>query len=159
MLTDFALPPELAAHEPAEARGLPRDGVRMLVSRRRTCPLGPSRPVSATAAGGAARPRAGRRFPPARVARLVARGVTIAPLALHTGVSSLEGDEEPYPEPYDVPPATARLVNLTRAAGGRGVAAGATVVAALETPAARGAGGAAPAALGAPCVPPAAVSR
>src|ERR1700722_3838186 len=36
MLMDFALPPELAAHEPAEARGLRRDGVRMLVSRRRT---------------------------------------------------------------------------------------------------------------------------
>ncbi len=34
MLTEFALPPELEAREPAEARGLPRDGVRMLVSRR-----------------------------------------------------------------------------------------------------------------------------
>src|SRR5487761_1472901 len=34
MLADFALRPELAAHEPAEARGLPRDGVRMPVSRR-----------------------------------------------------------------------------------------------------------------------------
>ena len=30
----FQLQPELEAHEPAEARGLPRDGVRMLVARR-----------------------------------------------------------------------------------------------------------------------------
>ena len=65
--------------------------------------------------------------------RLVARGVTFAPLTLDTGVSSLEGDEEPYPEPYDVPPATARLVDLARRDGGRVIAAGTTVVRALET--------------------------
>src|SRR5262249_32300593 len=29
---DFELPPELEAREPAEARGLPRDGVRLMVS-------------------------------------------------------------------------------------------------------------------------------
>ena len=46
----------------------------------------------------------------------------IAPLTLHCGVSSLEGDEEPYPEPYDVPPATAELVNHVRARGGRVIA-------------------------------------
>ena len=34
MLTEFALPPELEARAPVEARGVPRDGVRMLVSRR-----------------------------------------------------------------------------------------------------------------------------
>ena len=33
-LADFSLPASLEAHEPPEARGLPRDGVRMLVSRR-----------------------------------------------------------------------------------------------------------------------------
>jgi len=63
----------------------------------------------------------------------VARGITFAPLTLHTGVSSLEDDEDPYPEPYDVPPATARLVNLTRRHGGRVIAVGTTVVRALET--------------------------
>lgn len=31
---DFVLPPELEAHEPPEARGLTRDGVRLLVGRR-----------------------------------------------------------------------------------------------------------------------------
>jgi len=30
---DFMLPPELEAHEPPEARGLGRDGVRLMVSR------------------------------------------------------------------------------------------------------------------------------
>ncbi|MDQ3810354.1 MAG: S-adenosylmethionine:tRNA ribosyltransferase-isomerase [Chloroflexota bacterium] len=30
---DFELPPSLEAHEPPEARGLPRDGVRLMVSR------------------------------------------------------------------------------------------------------------------------------
>jgi len=67
------------------------------------------------------------------VTRLVAQGITFAPLTLDTGVSSLEGDEEPYPEPFDVPPATARLVNLTRRTGGRVIAAGTTVVRALES--------------------------
>jgi S-adenosylmethionine:tRNA ribosyltransferase-isomerase len=49
--------------------------------------------------------------------------VLIAPLTLHCGVSSLEAGEDPYPEPYDVPPATARLVNHVRASGGRVIAA------------------------------------
>jgi S-adenosylmethionine:tRNA ribosyltransferase-isomerase len=77
------------------------------------------------------------------VTRLVSRGIAVAPVTLHTGVSSLEGGEEPYPESYDVPAATARLVNLTRQTGGRVIAAGTTVVRALES-AARGDGGAAP---------------
>ena len=34
MVIDFVLPAEREAHDPPEARGLPRDGVRMLVSRR-----------------------------------------------------------------------------------------------------------------------------
>src|ERR1700759_920295 len=33
MIIDFTLPPELEAHDPPEARGTPRDGVRMLVSQ------------------------------------------------------------------------------------------------------------------------------
>jgi S-adenosylmethionine:tRNA ribosyltransferase-isomerase len=61
---------------------------------------------------------------------------------LHTGVSSVEGGEQPYPESYDVPAATARLANLTRHAGGRVIAAGTTVVRALETAAALSGGAA-----------------
>jgi S-adenosylmethionine:tRNA ribosyltransferase-isomerase len=83
--------------------------------------------------GSAEMPSASRPFTPQIVTRLVTRGITFAPLTLHTGVSSLEDNEEPYPEPYDVPPATARLVNLTRRSGGRVIAAGTTVVRALET--------------------------
>ena len=78
-------------------------------------------------------PSAARPFSPAVVTDLVARGVTIAPITLHCGVSSLEAGEDPYPEQYDVPPATARLVNLTRQSGGRVIAVGTTVVRALET--------------------------
>jgi S-adenosylmethionine:tRNA ribosyltransferase-isomerase len=89
--------------------------------------------VFGTRPGSAEMPSASRPFTPEIVARLVARGITFAPLTLHTGVSSLEGDEDPYPEPFDVPPATARLVNLTRQHGGRVIAVGTTVVRALET--------------------------
>ena len=83
--------------------------------------------------GSAEMPSASRPFTPAVVTDLVTRGVLIAPLTLHAGVSSLEADEDPYPEPYDVPPATARLVNHVRAHGGRVIAAGTTVARALET--------------------------
>jgi S-adenosylmethionine:tRNA ribosyltransferase-isomerase len=89
--------------------------------------------VFATWPGSAEMPSAARPFTPEIVTRLVSRGVTIAPVTLHTGVSSLEGGEDPYPESYDVPGTTARLVNLTRQAGGRVVAAGTTVVRALES--------------------------
>ena len=83
--------------------------------------------------GSAEMPSAARPFIPAVVTDLVARGVTFAPITLHCGVSSLEAGEDPYPEQYDVPPATARLVNLTRQSGGRVIAVGTTVVRALET--------------------------
>jgi S-adenosylmethionine:tRNA ribosyltransferase-isomerase len=107
--------------------------------------------VFATTPGSAEMPSASRPFTAEMLARLVVRGVTIAPLTLHTGVSSLEGDEQPYPEPYDIPPATARLVGATRQAGGRVVAVGTTVVRALETAAAareHAAGGPLPASAG-----------
>src|SRR6201996_5489516 len=100
---------------------------------RQDWPLAAYQTVFATRPGSAEMPSASRPFTPEVVTRLVARGITFAPLTLDTGVSSLEGDEEPYPEPYEVPPATARLVNLTRRTGGRVIAAGTTVVRALET--------------------------
>jgi S-adenosylmethionine:tRNA-ribosyltransferase-isomerase (queuine synthetase) len=261
MVIDFALPAELEAHDPPEARGQPRDGVRMLVSRRfsgqishhcfrdlpglllpgdllvinntgtlpaqvrtggglavhfssplpdgawlvelrqikdkttipngqgfpgqaiglpdgavltlegkatgrlwqarmsvavvpyllshgapirysyvhRDWPLPAYQTVFAHLPGSAEMPSASRPFTPAVVTQLVSRGVLIAPVTLHAGVSSLEADEDPYPEPYDVPPATARLVNHVRAHGGRVIAAGTTVVRALETAALGGA--------------------
>jgi S-adenosylmethionine:tRNA-ribosyltransferase-isomerase (queuine synthetase) len=99
----------------------------------REWPLSCYQTVFAREPGSAEMPSASRPFSPSVVTRLVAAGVLIAPLTLHCGVSSLEGDEEPYPEPYDVPPATADLVNHVRARGGRVIAGGTTVVRALET--------------------------
>jgi S-adenosylmethionine:tRNA ribosyltransferase-isomerase len=78
-------------------------------------------------------PSAGRAFTPQLITRLVAKGVQIAPLILHTGVASLEEHEPPYEEFYRVPLDTARLVNAARAAGRRVIAVGTTVVRALET--------------------------
>src|ERR1700722_3309338 len=83
--------------------------------------------------GSAEMPSAARPFSQAVVTDLVARGVAFAPITLRCGVSSLEAGEDPYPEQYDVPAATARLVNLTRRSGGRVIAVGTTVVRALET--------------------------
>jgi len=104
---------------------------------RRDWPLRFYQTVFAREPGSAEMPSASRPFTPAVVIDLVTRGVLIAPLTLHAGVSSAEADEDPYPEPYDVPPATARLVNHVRAHGGRVIAAGTTVVRALETAALR----------------------
>jgi S-adenosylmethionine:tRNA ribosyltransferase-isomerase len=105
---------------------------------RHAWPIEAYQTVFATTPGSAEMPSAGRPFSPEVVSRLVSRGVTVAPITLHTGVSSLEDNEDPYPEPYDVPPATARLVELTREHGGRVIAIGTTVVRALETAALAG---------------------
>lgn len=99
----------------------------------RSWPIAAYQTVYATEAGSAEMPSAGRPVSEALVTRLVANGVAVAPLLLHTGVASLEADELPYPERAVVPPATARLVRSTRAAGRRVVAIGTTVVRALES--------------------------
>jgi S-adenosylmethionine:tRNA ribosyltransferase-isomerase len=99
----------------------------------RDWPLTAYQTVFAQEPGSAEMPSASRPFSLSVVAQLVSRGVLIAPLTLHCGVSSLEGEEDPYPEPYAVPPATADLVNHVRARGGRVIAGGTTVVRALET--------------------------
>ena len=83
--------------------------------------------------GSAEMPSAARPFSPELVAHLVAGGVHLAPITLHCGVSSLETGESPYPERYEVPSETARLINAARWWGGRIVAVGTTVVRALET--------------------------
>jgi len=83
--------------------------------------------------GSAEMPSAGRPFTTSLVTELITAGVAVAPITLHTGVSSLEEGEPPLPERYFVPGSTARLVNATRAAGGRIVAVGTTVTRALET--------------------------
>jgi S-adenosylmethionine:tRNA ribosyltransferase-isomerase len=99
----------------------------------RVRPVGAYQTVFARHPGSAEMPSAARPFTPALAADLVARGVLIAPVTLHTGVSSIESGEEPYPERYRVPLATARVVNAVHAWGGRVIAVGTTVVRALET--------------------------
>ncbi len=95
--------------------------------------------IFGTVPGSAEMPSAARPFTHEIVTKLAVAGVPIAPIILHTGVSSLESDEDPYPEWYSVPKHTARLINTTRAAGGRVIAVGTTVVRALESTAADGA--------------------
>jgi S-adenosylmethionine:tRNA ribosyltransferase-isomerase len=100
---------------------------------RRPWPLTAYQNVYVTEPGSAEMPSAGRPFTPEVITRLVAKGVGVTPVVLHTGVASLEADELPYPERVRVPEVTARRVNATRSAGGRVVAVGTTAVRALES--------------------------
>jgi S-adenosylmethionine:tRNA ribosyltransferase-isomerase len=101
-------------------------------------PLERYQTVYANAPGSAEMPSAGRAFTPELVTALVAGGIDVAPLVLHTGVSSLEGGERPHPEWYSVPRFTAERVKLARSLGGRVIAVGTTVVRALESAAPEG---------------------
>ncbi len=99
----------------------------------RRFPLSAYQTVFATRPGSAEMPSAARPFTAGLVTRLVSRGIAVAPVTLHTGVSSQEAAEGPQPERYAVPEGTARLVNAVRAGGGRVVAVGTTVTRALES--------------------------
>ena len=99
----------------------------------REWPLEMYQTVYATRPGSAEMPSAGRAFSAAVIDALRERGVGIAPIVLHTGVSSLEKDEPPYEEWYEVPPETVDAAGATRAHGGRVIAVGTTVVRALES--------------------------
>jgi S-adenosylmethionine:tRNA ribosyltransferase-isomerase len=98
-----------------------------------TVPLSAYQTVYATEPGSAEMASAGRPFTDRLLVRLIARGVPVAPLVLHAGVSSPELHEPPAPERFAVPAVTARLVTSTRRAGRRVVAVGTTVTRALET--------------------------
>ena len=113
----------LAAHgRPVEYAYL--DGRYDLASRQN---------VYATQPGSAEMPSAGRPFTAELLVRLMAAGVTVAPVVLHCGVSSPELHEPPTPERFEVPADTARLVRSATTAGRRVVAVGTTVVRALES--------------------------
>ena len=99
-------------------------------------PLDAYQTVFALEPGSVEMPSAGRPFTTELVTQLVANGVLITPVTLHTGLSSPERDEPPSPERYHVPAATARLVNAVRGWNGRVIAVGTTVVRALESVAA-----------------------
>jgi S-adenosylmethionine:tRNA ribosyltransferase-isomerase len=99
-------------------------------------PLAAYQTVFAREPGSAEMPSAGRPFTAELVTELVARGILLAPVILHTGLSSPERDEPPSPERFHVPATTAGLVNAVRSWNGRVIAVGTTVVRALETVAA-----------------------
>ncbi|HEY3873234.1 MAG TPA: S-adenosylmethionine:tRNA ribosyltransferase-isomerase [Actinocrinis sp.] len=104
----------------------------------RDWPLSAYQTVFATEPGSSEMPSAARPFTPGLVARLVARGVLIAPITLHTGVASPEAHEAPYAERFRVPETTAQLVNHVRSSGGRVIAIGTTAVRAIESAVGRG---------------------
>ncbi|MFQ5920102.1 MAG: S-adenosylmethionine:tRNA ribosyltransferase-isomerase [Thermoplasmata archaeon] len=105
----------------------------------RSYPLEAYQTIFAQVPGSAEMPSAARPFTRSVLHRLGDRGIGVSPIVLHAGVSSLEieaerVEEQPlFPEPYEVPASTARLVNETRARGGRVIAVGTTAVRALET--------------------------
>lgn len=99
----------------------------------RDWPLTTYQNVFATEPGSVEMPSAGRAFTHQMVTQLVAKGVAVTPVVLHTGVASLEVGELPYPERVEVSAATAARVNDTRRFGHRVVAVGTTVVRALES--------------------------
>jgi len=99
-------------------------------------PLDAYQTIFARDPGSAEMPSAGRPFTTELVTELASCGILVAPVTLHTGVSSPERGEPPYPERYSVPETTARIVNAVHGWRGRVIAVGTTVVRALETRAA-----------------------
>ncbi|HAS44467.1 MAG TPA: queuosine biosynthesis protein [Microscillaceae bacterium] len=83
--------------------------------------------------GSAEMPSAGRGFTESLLRKLVRKGVVLAPITLHTGVSSLEEDEKPYPEYMEINPVTALLINTAKEEGRRVVAVGTTAIRAIES--------------------------
>ncbi len=96
-------------------------------------PLDAYQNVYAISPGSAEMPSAGRPITRELVSRLVARGIVVAPITLHCGVSSPESHEPPFPEWYEVPEETAGHIAAARNRGGRVLAVGTTVVRALES--------------------------
>jgi S-adenosylmethionine:tRNA ribosyltransferase-isomerase len=89
--------------------------------------------VYASRPGSAEMPSAGRAFSPRVLKALRANAVGVAPIVLHTGVSSLEKDEPPYAEWCEVPPETVNAIHTAKKAARRVIAVGTTVVRALES--------------------------
>jgi S-adenosylmethionine:tRNA ribosyltransferase-isomerase len=128
-LARLVLPGGVPVHDHLAAHGQPIRYAHV----DRPWPIGAYQTVFSRVPGSVEMPSAARPFTDHLVTGLVARGVTVVPIVLHTGVSSQEAGEAPYAERFEVPVATADIVNAARAAGGRVVAAGTTVVRALET--------------------------
>lgn len=96
-------------------------------------PIDTYQTIFAREPGSVEMPSAARPFTLRVLDSLYRRGVNIASITLHCGVSSPETHEPPLDERFAVPAWTADLVNATRDRGDRVVAVGTTVVRALET--------------------------
>ncbi|HEY7356605.1 MAG TPA: S-adenosylmethionine:tRNA ribosyltransferase-isomerase [Ktedonobacterales bacterium] len=95
--------------------------------------------VYAAVPGSAEMPSAGRAFTPELLEEIQRKGVALAQIILHTGVSNIDIEEEQveqhtmYEEWYQVLPEAAETINRARASGGRIVAIGTTPTRTLET--------------------------
>jgi S-adenosylmethionine:tRNA ribosyltransferase-isomerase len=96
-------------------------------------PLSAYRTPYADTPGSVEMPSAGRALTRRLRRALTARGVEVASLVLHTGVSSPEAGESPFAEWFEVPECTAAAVAAARREGRRVIAVGTTVVRALES--------------------------
>lgn len=99
----------------------------------RRYPLADYQTVFGTRPGSAEMASAGRPFTDRLVTRLVTAGVQVAPVTLHTGVSSQEAGEAPGPEWFEVSATSARTINQARDDGGRVIAVGTTATRAVES--------------------------
>lgn len=111
---------------------------------RKPAPLERYQTVYARHEGSVAAPTAGLHFTPELLAALAQRGIDTATLVLHVGPGTFRPvrtkEVEAHrmeSEYYSLPPETAAKINRARAAGGRVVAVGTTVVRTLETVASR----------------------
>jgi len=101
-------------------------------------PLDLYQTVYASEPGSVEMPSAGRPFTWELLLKLRRKGIELASLTLHTGLSSTRDDtidatHPIYDEEYVVPEATSQAINMTHQRGGRVIAVGTTVVRALET--------------------------
>ncbi|MFT4081038.1 MAG: S-adenosylmethionine:tRNA ribosyltransferase-isomerase, partial [Nocardioides sp.] len=99
----------------------------------RRYPLSAYQSVFGIRPGSAESPSASRPFTAELVTRLVAGGISLAPITLHTGVSSQEAGEAPGAEWFEVSASTARVIRETAIAGGRVIAVGTTAARAVES--------------------------
>jgi len=83
--------------------------------------------------GSSEMPSAGRGFTADLMENILRKGVVVAPILLHTGVSSLEENETPYPEYMEIDPVTAAIINTAKSQSRRITAVGTTAIRALET--------------------------
>ena len=83
--------------------------------------------------GSSEMPSAGRGFTKNLIERLLTKGIVLAPIVLHTGVSSLEENETPYPEYMEIDPVTSSIINTAKSQGRRIIAVGTTAVRAIES--------------------------